>query len=209
VLNDTLAPMGWWLEPSEAQQFLVGLRRCPHHPILATRHLRLRKISRPDVEYLETALQSAALFEPQLLPVRAQAEIGVQSLPKGPMNDASLQWAVCQLETGALVGYICLQDIDLDHSQAELRFWLAPGPNWSLHAVEAGQVTLAYAFSSLSLVSLYAFSTRGHQSTHDALLGIGLRPLQHASKARESWDRCPEVQIWNVTRHRWMRCLNT
>jgi hypothetical protein len=64
---------------------------------------------------------------------------------------------------------------------------------------------LAYAFGNLSLVTLHAFSACGHLSADDALRRIGLRPLESNSTARRSWECCPEVQVWSVARHRWMR----
>ncbi len=170
MLNHGPAPMGWWLDLSEAQQFSARWRNLQEQPVLATPHLRLKALLASE-------------------------------------NDSSLHWAVCLLASDELIGYFCLQDIDLDHSQAELRFWIEPKPGWELRAVEAGQAVLAYAFGQLSLVSLHAFSICGQRSSYNALVRMGLRPLDGHSKARESWDRCPEVQVWNVTRHRWLRDL--
>ncbi len=207
MLKHTSAPMCWWLEPSEAQQFLTRLRRNAQHPILATPHLRLRELSAVDVQHLAAIWHRAAPIDGQRFQAPPQAEGGIQLPPSTGMNDSALHWALCLLETDELIGHICLQNIDLDHSQAELRFWIEPRPDWGACAVEAGQAVLAYAFGSLSLVSLYAFSTCAQQATFNALGKIGLRALEHNSKARQSWDRCPEVQVWNVTRHRWLRNL--
>ena len=206
MLNDTSPRMAWWLEPSEAHRFLMRARRCPPQPVLATRRLRLRAPSLSDIEHIETGSRKVAgNAQPQ--PARAQAEIGAQTLPTAWLNDGSIHWAVCLLETGALVGYISLEDIDRDHSQAELQFRIEPGMKCGAYAVEAGQAALACAFSRLGLLSVHAFSMRDPQSAHDALMGIGLRPLKHDSSARRSWGRCLEVQIWNITRHRWIRGL--
>lgn len=190
--NRPTVPFSWWLTPSQDPRLASGLQCSLEHPVLATRHLRLRELSSADIVILK---QRVAKSE----------DIAIQTPASIRPDDSSVHWAVSRLDSDDLLGYVCLQDIDLEHSQAELRFWMEPGPGWVQRAVEAGRAVLAYAFGSLSLVTLHAFSACGHLSAYDALMRIGMRPLESNSGARRSWECCPEVQVWNVARHRWMR----
>lgn len=186
---------------------MPGLQCTLDHPILATRHLRLRELSSSDIVDLQTSWAGGRQHVASEQRVASAEDVAIQAPATVRLNDSSLHWAVCRLDTDELLGYVCLQDLDLDHSQAELRFWMDPGPGWVQQAVEAGRAVLAYAFGSLSLVTLHAFSACGHQSAYDALMRIGLRPLESNSGARKSWECCPEVQVWNVARYRWMRSI--
>ena len=205
--NRPTAPFLWWLEPSEEQHFLARLQSSLQHPVLATRHLRLRELAAADIACLGALWQGRDRGTTSHPCVSTSEDVAVQTASCIRLNDSSVHWCVCWLDSDELLGYFCLQDIDLKRSQAELRFWLQPVPGWESRAVEAGQAVLAYAFGNLSLVTVHAFSACGQRSTYDALIRIGMRPLDCNSQARESWGRCPEVQVWNVARHRWMRSL--
>jgi len=205
--NRPAVPYLWWLTPSQEPRLLSALPCSLDHPVLATRHLRLRKMSTSDIVILQSLWARGSQHTAPYQRVSNSEDVAIQASASLRLNDSSVHWAVCRLDSDDLLGYVCLQDIDLEHSQAELRFWMEPGPGWVQRAVEAGQAVLAYAFGSLSLVALHAFSACGHLSAYDALMGIGMRPLESNSGARKSWECCPEVQVWNVARHRWMRSI--
>ena len=205
--NRPTVPFLWWLGPAQEPRLLSGLQHTLEHPVLATRHLRLRELSTSDVVLLQALWGGGRRYVSEDRRVSSSEDVAIQAAACVRLNDSSVHWAVCRLDSDDLLGYVCLQDIDLEHSQAELRFWMEPGPGWVQRAVEAGQAVLAYAFGSLSLATLHAFSACGHLSAYDALMRIGMRPLESNSRARESWECCPDVQVWNVARHRWMRSI--
>lgn len=200
-------PFLWWLGPAEESRLLARLQCSLQHPVLATRHLRLRELSTADLVSLQTQWRGDSLrIDPDRL-VSNSEDVAIQAAAPIRMDDSSVHWAVSRLDSDDLLGYFCLQDIDLDHSQAELRFWMEPEPGWVQRAVEAGQAVLAYAFGNLSLITVHAFSACSQYSAYEVLLRIGMRPLESNSRARQSWERCPDVDVWNVARHRWLRSI--
>lgn len=205
--NRPTVPFLWWPGPAEEPRLLARLQCSLEHPVLATRHLRLRELSTADLVILQAHLRGDSLRIDCNRQVSHLEDVAIQAAAPIRMDDASVHWAVSRLDSDDLLGYFCLQDIDLEHSQAELRFWMEPERGWIQWAVEAGQAVLAYAFANLSLITVHAFSGCTQSSVYEVLIRIGMRPLEPNSKARESWERCPDVDVWNVARHRWMRSI--
>ncbi len=203
--NRPSVPFLWWLGPAEAPRLLARLQCSLEHPVLATRHLRLRELSAADLVSLQALWRAERLRVDPDSRVSNSEDVAIQATVPIRKDDSSVHWAVSRLDSDDLLGYFCLQDIDPEHSQAELRFWMDPVPGWVQRAVEAGQAVLAYAFGNLSLITVHAFSACSHHSAYEVLIRIGMRPLEHNSRARESWERCPDIDVWNVARHRWMR----
>jgi RimJ/RimL family protein N-acetyltransferase len=197
----------WWFGLTGELRVPARLQCSLEHPVLATRHLRLRELSAADLVSLQALWRGDSLgIDPDGL-VSNSEDVAIQATAPIRMDDSSVHWAVSRLNSDELLGYFCLQDIDLEHSQAELRFWMEPQPGWVQRAVEAGQAVLAYAFGNLSLITVHAFSACSQYSAYEVLTRIGMRPLEPNSRARESWERCPEVDVWNIARHRWMRAI--
>src|ERR1700752_4354233 len=99
-----------------------------YHPVLATPTARLREL-RPDdrpclVEIFDDHGHTEGTIDaPQHFAADSARRWIAARIAEEQMGYA-LHWAVCLLSEDRLLGYVGLQDIDFQHSQAELRFWL-------------------------------------------------------------------------------------
>jgi RimJ/RimL family protein N-acetyltransferase len=76
---------------------------------------------------------------------------------------------------GNLVGTIGLRDIDPEHSQAELGFWIAVGHWGRGYATEAARAVLAFGFEMLELNRIYAHHIVRNPTSGRVLARIGMR----------------------------------
>jgi len=143
--NRPTVPFLWWLGAGEEPRLLARLQRSLEHPVLATRHLRLRELSTADLVSLQALWSGDSLRIDPDRRLSNSEDVAVQATAPIRMDDSSVHWAVSRLDGDLLLGYFCLQDIDLAHSQAELRFWMEPEPGWIQRAVEAGQACGTFA----------------------------------------------------------------
>jgi RimJ/RimL family protein N-acetyltransferase len=119
--------------------------------------------------------------------------------------DSSLLWAVCPVHSERLIGFFALHDIDYDHGQAEVRFRADSKSCREGDAIGAGQAVLAYAFGSLDLTSVCAFSPSGSTHSSGTLANMGLHALPPSASFAGQWKRCAGVQAWSLDKRQWTR----
>ena len=84
--------------------------------------------------------------------------------------------AVCRMEDDRLVAAVALRDLDVEHRQAELSFWVGR-PWWGYgYASEAGALALAAAFGELALNRVAAYHMVRNAASGSVLLKLGFRP---------------------------------
>lgn len=97
-----------------------------------------------------------------------------------------------------LVGAIELRDIDPEHRQAELSFWIGR-PYWNRgYAVEAGRLMLRHAFSELKLNRVYAHHMAINPVSGRVLSKLGMRQEGLLRQRVLKAGRFEDVLLWAV-----------
>jgi RimJ/RimL family protein N-acetyltransferase len=183
------------------------------HPVLATPAARLRKL-RPDdrcrlVEIFDEQRRTEGTIDaPHHFDADTARRWIAARMAEEEMGYA-LHWAVCLLSEDGLVGYVGLQDIDFQHRQAELCFWLENLHGSGEFQLDVAHATLAFAFTTMELNSIRALSTPGRIGPAGVLTALGMRQLQPTSTAGTVWTRLDDVHIWTITKHHWAEQLGS
>jgi RimJ/RimL family protein N-acetyltransferase len=102
-----------------------------------------------------------------------------------------------------LVGYAGLRDIDREHRQAELSFWIGEGYTGQGFAVEAGRAVLEYGFRELHLNRVCAHHMVRNEASGKVLARL---QMQREGRLRERVYKCErfeDVYLWAVLHRDW------
>lgn len=110
------------------------------------------------------------------------------------------RFAVCEPDTGRLVGSAELRDIDPEHAQAELSFWVGR-PYWGRgYATEAGAALVRHGFGPLGLNRIYAFHMARNPASGRVLARLGMRQEGLLRQRVRRWGRFEDVLAYAVLR---------
>jgi [ribosomal protein S5]-alanine N-acetyltransferase len=180
-------------------------------PALATARLRLRPlVPRDTLEIAAIAAEPESVDGTLDAPSPAEREFQrewISSHSRAERQDQSLHWAVSLLGDDRIIGYTGLDDIEVEHGQAELSFWFEAAQDWTSYAAEAAQAALAFAFTDLGLSRVRAFSLAGHEQPAAVLGGAGLH-VSRPAKADSAWNEpFKDVLMWETSRSQWINHL--
>lgn len=109
-------------------------------------------------------------------------------------------FAVRLLPGPSLIGSIGLRDLDPEHSQAELGFWIGR-PWWGRgYATEAAREVVRFGFDELGLNRIYAHHMARNPAAGRVLRNVG---MQHEGVLRErvrKWDVYEDVVLYAILR---------
>jgi RimJ/RimL family protein N-acetyltransferase len=107
-------------------------------------------------------------------------------------------FAVHELATGMLVGCAELRDIETDHGQAELSFWIGR-PFWGRgYASEAAAALIRHGFDSLGLNRIYAHHMFRNPASGCVLQKLGMRQEGLLRQRVRKWGRFEDVWLWAI-----------
>ena len=101
------------------------------------------------------------------------------------------------------VGLVEIREIDREHSQAELSFWLAQRAWGHGYMSEAVQMVLRYAFRDLGLNRLYAYHMQRNPASGRVLQKNGFHQEGLLRERVRKWDRYEDVLLWAIVRSDW------
>ncbi len=167
------------------------------HPTLRTRRLLLRSFVADDAPALqelagarEVADTTISIPHPYSL-VTARSWIAAQAHSFG--NGLEVHFAVVEAESGSLVGCAGLRDIDREHLQAELGFWIGV-PWWGRgYATEAAFAVLAHGFGDLRLNRIYAHHMVRNAPSGNVLRKIGMKQEGVLRQRARKWGVFEDV----------------
>ena len=173
-------------------------------PVLETRRLRLRAFrgdDAPAVQRLAGAREIAdtTLAIPHPYPDGvAEAWIAQQSYAPGP--GAAIDFALTLRESGELIGSMGLRDLDLEHRQAELGFWVGV-PWWRRgYATEAAREVVRFGFETLGLNRIYAHHMVRNPASGRVLGKAGMRREGILRQRIRKWGVFEDVVVHSVLR---------
>lgn len=103
----------------------------------------------------------------------------------------------------ALVGTIGLREVDREHSQAELGFWVAVEQWGQGYASEAAQGVLAFGFKQLGLNRIYAHHMVRNPASGRVLSRIGMKQEGLLRQRVRKWGVFEDVVLMALLRQDW------
>jgi [ribosomal protein S5]-alanine N-acetyltransferase len=120
-------------------------------------------------------------------------------------QDASKETAfgVTMKADGQLIGVVGLREIDTEHSQAEMGFWI--GVEWwgNGYAAEAAKTVIAYAFQELKLNRIYAHHMVRNPASGRVLEKIGMKREGLLRQRVRKWGVFEDVVLMGIILDDW------
>jgi [ribosomal protein S5]-alanine N-acetyltransferase len=112
-------------------------------------------------------------------------------------------FAVRVAPTGQLIGCVGLRDIELQHRQAELGFWI--GLEWwgRGYAREAASAVIRFGFETLKLNRIYAHHMTRNPASGRVLQAIGMQREGLLRQRVQKWGVYEDVVLYAVLRDDW------
>jgi ribosomal-protein-alanine N-acetyltransferase len=128
----------------------------------------------------------------------ALAWIGQQR--REAVRGRATNFAVRLLQPGSLIGSVGLRDIDPEHLQAELGFWI--GREWwgKGYAREAASAVIQFGFDSLGLNRIYAHHMARNPAAGRVLLGAGMQREGLLRQRVRKWGVYEDVVLYAIVR---------
>jgi RimJ/RimL family protein N-acetyltransferase len=115
-------------------------------------------------------------------------------------SSLAVSFAISEAGSKQLVGCVELRDIEVEHAQAELSFWIGK-PFWRLgYASEAGTATVRIGFDSLDLNRIYAFHMARNPASGSVLSKLGFQREGILRQRVRKWGRFEDVVAYAVLR---------
>lgn len=156
----------------------------------------------PDVQRLagdrEIADTTLAIPHPyELDQARAWIEQQQQETIDGP---SSLSFAVRLSSTGTLIGCVGLREIDPEHRQAELGFWIGRGWWGQGYAREAARAVVRFGFDTLELNRICAHHMARNPASGRVLLALGMQREGVLRQRVKKWGKYEDVVLYAILR---------
>jgi RimJ/RimL family protein N-acetyltransferase len=173
-------------------------------PILLTERLMLGKFELDDAAELqrladdhEIADTTLSIPHPYTLD-HARAWIGNQR--RESVRGRATNFAVRLLPGSSLIGSVSLRDLDPEHRQAELGFWI--GREWwgQGYASEAAREVVRFGFEKLGLNRIYAHHMARNPAAGRVLLNVGMRQEGVLRERVRKWDVYEDVVLYAILR---------
>ncbi len=115
----------------------------------------------------------------------------------------SLSFAIERKPGGVFSGIIEIRDIEREHSQAELSFWLATEVWGQGYMSESLKPVLRFGFENLDLNRLYAYHMVRNPGSGKVLQKNGFTQEGVLRQRVQKWGVFEDVKIWAILRRDW------
>lgn len=176
-------------------------------PTLETTRLRLRPLTHADASAIQAiasvrAVADAMISIPHPYP-DGEAEQFLSCRAKANEAGDSVSFAIEQKDNTLFCGIIEIRDIDREHSQAELSFWLAVEVWGKGYMSEALSPVLRFGFEELALNRLYAYHMVRNPGSGKVLQKNGLVEEGILRQRVRKWGVFEDVKLWAILRRDW------
>jgi RimJ/RimL family protein N-acetyltransferase len=174
------------------------------HPRIETARLKLRPFLADDAEPFSDLAGAREIADTMIsLPhplsiARARSSIAAQAADF--QAERSVHFAVEHRRAPGLIGAVELRDVDRDHSQAELSFWIAVSQWGRGYAAEAAHAVVQHGFVEVELNRIYAHHMLRNPASGAVLRKIGMK-LEGVLRERVcKWGVYEDVAIHAILR---------
>lgn len=175
-----------------------------HQPTFETARLILHPLKPSDATSIQTEASAREIADTMIsLPhpyPASEAERYLNEQRSLREQGRGVAFAIVTKAENRFCGLVEVRDIDREHSQAELSFWLAP-KLWGRGCMsEAVQAALRYGFDELGLNRLYAYHMERNPASGRVLEKNGFRREGLLRQRVRKWDRYEDVVLWAIVR---------
>ena len=174
------------------------------HPRLETHRLRLRPFVAEDAPRVaelggarEVADTMISIPHPFSL---AAARTTIAANASGYRSGRSVHFAIELKNTADLLGSTELREIDREHSQAELSFWIGQASWGRGYASEAARATLLFGFRTLGLNRIYAYHMLRNPASGAVLRKAGMKQEGVLRERVRKWGVFEHVALYAALR---------
>jgi len=176
----------------------------PAPPTIRTERLLLRPFARADAEAVSELAGAFEIADTTISvphPYSLQLAIDwIMGHERGRRRGRAFRFAITEAASGRLNGCVELRDLDQEHSQAELGFWVGK-PFWRLgYASEAASAVVQFGFESLGLNRIYAYHMARNPASGKVLQKLGMRREGILRQRVRKWERFEDVEAYAVLR---------
>jgi ribosomal-protein-alanine N-acetyltransferase len=176
-------------------------------PVLETLRLQLRPLGLSDaLEIQKNAgmreIADTMISLPHPYPV-GEAERYISQKQNEREDGSSVTFVIWKKVEKEFCGLIEVRDIDHEHSQGEMSFWLIVKAWGQGYMTEAVQVIVRYGFEVLSLNRLYAYHMLRNPATGQVLHKNGFRQEGLLRQRVQKWGQFEDVALWAIVKQDW------
>lgn len=176
-------------------------------PILETPRLRLRPLELSDTSSIQKAAGAREIADtmislPHPYPAgEAQRYVARQHAEREA--GCSVTFTIEQKADGWFCGLVEVRDIDREHSQGELSFWLAVETWGRGYMSEVVQAVVRYVFEDLDLNRLFAYHMLRNPASGHVLVKSGFKQEGLLRQRVRKWGQFEDVALWAILRQEW------
>lgn len=175
----------------------MTIRNFTPFPILTTERLTLRQLSIGDQENifaLRSDKEINKYLDRQISRTIEDAIDFINKINDHIKRNNSIYWAITLTKTSAFVGTICLFDFSNENGSCEIGYELMTNFQGQGIMKEAGEKVIDYAFQTLQLQKIIAFTHNGNQRSTKLL-----RKLNFV-KSKEADKESPDFNFFTLIR---------
>jgi ribosomal-protein-alanine N-acetyltransferase len=180
--------------------------------VLETPRLRLRPLELSDASAIQKAAGAREIADTMIsLPhpyPAGEAERFIIRQQSEREAGRSVTISIEQKPEGWFCGLIELRDIDCEHLQAELSFWLAVDAWGQGYMSEVIYAVVRYGFASLGLNRLYAHHMLRNPACGRVLEKNGFKLEGLLRQRVRKWGQFEDVSLWAILRKDWQETAN-
>ncbi len=180
--------------------------------ILETLRLRLRPLEASDRSPIEKCASVREIADtmisiPHPYPP-GEAERYVARQEADQKAGRSVTFTIRLKAEGSFCGLVEVRDIDREHSQGELSFWLAVEAWGRGYMSEAIQAVVRYGFEGLGLNRLYAFHMMRNPACGRLLEKSGFKQEGLLRQCVRKWGQFEDVALQAILRQEWRKVMD-
>ena len=175
-------------------------------PTLQTERLIVRPYTLADAPRVQELAGAAEIADTTLTiphPYEdGMAEEWISTHPERFNDDKGVAFAITLAKTGELIGSISL-GFTLDHSRAEMGYWIGL-PYWNRgYCTEAARAVLEYGFKELALQRILAHQLTRNPASGKVMAKIGMKHEGTARKHIRKNGVFEDVGLWGILKEEW------
>jgi len=176
-------------------------------PVLETPRLRLRPLDISDASAIQKVAGAREISDTMIsLPhpyPAGEAERYVARQQAEREAGRAATFTIEQKAAGWFCGLVEVRDIDREHSQGELSFWLTAEAWGRGYMSEVVQAVVRYGFEGLGLNRLYAHHMLRNPASGRVLEKNGFQREGMLRQRVRKWGKFEDVALWAILRKEW------
>jgi RimJ/RimL family protein N-acetyltransferase len=181
-------------------------------PVLKTPRLLLRPLKLSDASAIQKAASARKIADTMIsLPhpyPAGEAERYVARQQDERKTGHSFTFTIEQQTEGLFCGLVEVRDIDREHSQGELSFWLTVEDWGRGYMSDVVQEVVRYAFDGAGLNRLYAYHMTRNPASGRILEKNGFKQEGLLRQRVRKWGHFEDVALWAILRQEWQDALD-